>query len=114
MQKVVVVDDEPFNVDAVVHILELFGIKKDTQILVGRSGFDTIDIINKALNEHELGQIALVISDCSMPRMDGYESIKEVRRLIRENRDANILQNNLQQPHLRIVALTGHVEPEYV
>ena len=40
-----------------------------------------------------------------MPHVDGYVSIREIRRL---------LSNIEAAPTLRIVALTGHVELEYV
>lgn len=47
---------------------------------------------------------SLVITDISMPVMDGYEVSKELRDLYEKNR----------QPQPRIVACTGHVEEEYI
>ena len=100
------VDDEPFNVQAVANILQMLGINKERQIIVGRNGQDTIDIIMRAIEEDEIEQIGLIISDCSMPVVDGYVSVKEIRRLLSQHRP--------NDPPLCIVALTGHVEPEYV
>lgn len=39
-----------------------------------------------------------------MPFMDGYEASKIIRKLIRQ----------AGGNHLKIVAITGHVEPEYI
>jgi CheY-like chemotaxis protein len=45
--------------------------------------------------------------DCNMPFLDGYEATKQIRRLWK-----NIGIKREFQP--RIVAVTGHVEEEYV
>ena len=41
-----------------------------------------------------------------MPFMDGYEASSIIRRLIK--------QAKREEDHLEIVAITGHVEPEYI
>lgn len=51
-------------------------------------------------------EYSLIISDCQMPIIDGYEATKRVYQICKEQ---GIHQFDM--PH--IVALSGHVESEY-
>ncbi|MFL6578686.1 MAG: two-component regulator propeller domain-containing protein, partial [Povalibacter sp.] len=69
--------------------------------LVERAGFD-VDVAvdgREAVNAWQRGGYALVLMDCQMPLMDGYEATREIRRRERE------LSSDLRIP---IVALTAH------
>ena len=46
----------------------------------------------------------LIIMDCNMPIMDGYEATKKIRKYIQSS----------QLPHPIISALTGHTEQTFV
>mmetsp|Transcript_30626 Transcript_30626/g.47000 ORF Transcript_30626/g.47000 Transcript_30626/m.47000 type:complete len:122 (-) Transcript_30626:141-506(-) len=59
------------------------------------------------LREVNVCDYGLILTDCSMPFMDGYECTKCMRTLLR----ATGISNLEDQP--RIVAITGHFEPEY-
>ena len=47
---------------------------------------------------------ALIITDLSMPIMDGYEEVKEIRRFMRKK----------SMTPSKIVACTGHTEQAYI
>ena len=46
----------------------------------------------------------LIMMDCNMPFMDGYESTKRIRQYL--------FSQKIDQPI--ILAVTGHLEPDYV
>jgi CheY-like chemotaxis protein len=58
-----------------------------------------------ALNEYQRDPSAtqLILMDCEMPEMDGFEATRQIRRLER--------QNNL--PAVPIIALTAHILDEH-
>ena len=62
-----------------------------------------MDIVKKAYKEqtHSYG---LIIMDCSMPFMDGYEATKKIRKYLHKK--------GLKQPV--IAAITGHTEQSYI
>ncbi|MEY4547966.1 MAG: hypothetical protein RL685_4161, partial [Pseudomonadota bacterium] len=85
---ILLVDDNEVNQIVAVEVLEHLGFAVD----VAASGQDAIDA---ALSK----SYALILMDCQMPGMDGYEATREIRRL-------------QQGPHLPIVAFTAHALPE--
>jgi CheY-like chemotaxis protein len=80
---VLVVDDNEVNQIVAVELLESMGLRVD----VASSGEDAIEAI-------ETIDYALVLMDCQMPGMDGYETARELRR---------------RGQRLPIVAFTAHV-----
>lgn len=80
--RVMIVDDEPFNVDAMKIILQCATAE--------RPGFNfknRIDTANNGLNAVELFKhkyksgcsVKLILMDCNMPKMDGYEATRQIR-----------------------------------
>ena len=63
--------------------------------------------VQKSIDECDPYRFSLILMDCNMPFMDGYEATKRIRRGLS---DIDVTRD--QQP--RIVAITGHVENEYV
>ena len=65
-----------------------------------------MDLMQAAADENDIDRYQLIITDISMPFMDGNEAAKRIRRIremaLRTNRD------------LHIIAVTGHSEPDYV
>lgn len=70
MTKILVVDDD-------VHIRELITLflrNEGFEIVVAKDGAEALEIVGKS-------QIDLVILDIMMPRLDGWELCKEIRRM---------------------------------
>ena len=62
---------------------------------------------NIQFNEGKSCDYALILMDCNMPFLDGYEAAKRIRKIF--------LSMDIPRVHQpRIVAITGHVENEYV
>ncbi len=83
-KRVLVVDDDDRNVFALTHVL----IKHGFDVLVAEDGLESIKMFNGS------SDIDLVLMDIMMPRMDGYEAIREIRKI-----DAG--------KHVPIIALTA-------
>ena len=70
------------------------------------NGREAVEKVKKSVEAHEGYECGfdLILMDCNMPFMDGYESTHEIRKYLYSLR--------LDQP--LIVAVTGHAEPAYV
>ena len=90
-KKVLVVDDDIRNIFALTSALESKGL----QIATARDGLEALEIIES----HK--DIDIILMDIMMPRMDGYEAIRHIRK----NPDARINK-------LPIVALTAKAMKE--
>ena len=62
------------------------------------SGIEALDIVRDIHN-----QLDLVLMDCEMPLMDGYDTTRAIRAL----------ERHLHYPPVWIVALTAHALPEH-
>jgi CheY-like chemotaxis protein len=82
---VLVAEDNPVNQILVVRMLENLGYQAD---LVGDGA--------EAIHAVERTRYAVVLMDCEMPNVDGYEASREIRR-----REAG-------RTHLSIIAMTAH------
>jgi CheY-like chemotaxis protein len=82
---ILIIDDQPDNIEVAKVILSSFGIK----VLTAQNGPDGL----KLLKDH---RVDLVLLDISMPEMDGWEVLKEIRK---------------DFGSLPVIALTAHVHP---
>ncbi len=89
---VLVADDNEINQVVACKFLQKLGC----QVEVARTGCEAVEAITRTAYD-------VVLMDCEMPEMDGYEATREVRR--REEGTLN---------HLPIIALTGHTSDEEV
>ena len=115
-EKILVADDHAINQQLIVLLLEKLGYGADV-VSTGREAIDAV----------ATGSYALVLMDCQMPEMDGFEATKKIREAEAENRKAlgersaeqesEILDSPDALPltphvsHLPIVALTANAMP---
>ena len=79
--RVLVVDDEIFNIVALESICKSVGFTVESAF----NGAQALELISKRMREpcgEKCKIYSLVIMDCNMPIMDGYEATKEIRRRI--------------------------------
>ena len=76
-------DDEIFNIEAIKLILEhRFDITDIDRICVySMNGQEAVDQVIKNVNSNNgtLCNYELILMDCNMPKMDGYESTEKIR-----------------------------------
>jgi CheY-like chemotaxis protein len=69
-RKVLVVDDDARNIFALTSVLE----NHDVDVISATNGRQAIEIM------HHTPDLAMVLMDIMMPEMDGYETMREIRR----------------------------------
>lgn len=88
--RVLVADDNEINQVVACKFLQKLGC----QVEVARTGREALEAITRTAYD-------VVLMDCEMPEMDGYEATREIR-----------LREEGTLSHLPIMALTGHVSDE--
>jgi len=101
------VDDQQFNIEAI-EIMMLYSFKLPTKDLCdhaynGRQALEAV-MKNVEENEGQFCQYNLILIDCNMPFMDGYDATKAIREYL--------YKMNIDQPI--ITAVTGHVDDNSV
>ena len=89
--QVLVVEDNPMSREITVHRLKKMGF----HVLVAGSGIDAVEIAGK-------DELDLILMDCQMPVMDGFEATAQIRKM--EQRSGK---------RIPIVALTAHAVEGY-
>ncbi len=69
-KKILVVDDDERNIFALATILE----NNEIEVICGLNGKEGLELL------HQNDDIAIVLMDIMMPEMDGYETIREIRK----------------------------------
>ncbi len=70
-KNILVVDDDMRNIFALSNILE----EKDMNVIIARDGQESVSIVRNTPD------IDLILMDIMMPKMDGYEAMKEIRKV---------------------------------
>ena len=87
VERVMIVDDEPFNLDALKIILQCatadvpaFNFRN--RIDTARNGLRAVEAVKKAYKDGF--SYKLILMDCNMPKMDGYQATQEIREYVKE------------------------------
>jgi signal transduction histidine kinase len=91
--RVLVAEDNPVNLMVISGMLGRLGIRP----LVAKDGLEAVDMVQR-----QAGKLDLLLMDCEMPGLDGFEATRRIRALEVAN----------HWPRLPIIALTAHVESE--
>jgi len=97
------VDDEPFNIDAMRIILQCATADRQNFMFKQRvdtasNGATALELVKKKVSDGFIYK--LILMDCNMPKMDGYQCAALLRQYFNEL--------GLEQPF--IIAVTGHIE----
>ncbi|MDT8335698.1 MAG: 7TM diverse intracellular signaling domain-containing protein, partial [Desulfurivibrionaceae bacterium] len=90
--RILVVEDNPINQKVTLAILDTLGYRAE----IAADGYEAL----KAL---ATGPFDLIIMDCEMPEMDGYETSRRIRKW-----KTSINQSRRKQSRLPIIAMTAH------
>lgn len=81
--KILVVDDEAFNILVIKGLMRVLGMQGiEERVDSGYNGEQLVEHIEKAIAEGDPYRYSLILTDCMMPFMDGYEATKRVRKLL--------------------------------
>lgn len=107
MSKILVVDDEKANCDLIVGLLLVLGVANRKAITdFAYNGNQAVKMVQQAFEQTDPLRYKLILMDCYMPSLDGFEATKKIRQLFN---DSNIAKEN--QP--MICAITGNVEEDH-
>ena len=106
--KILIVDDEKFNCDIIDGFLMVLNFQNQNELReFAYNGEQAISAVRRAIEDNDPYRYSLILMDCNMPFIDGYQATREIRKLYMSMDISKELQP-------KIVAVTGHVENEYV
>jgi CheY-like chemotaxis protein len=82
-KRLIIVDDELFNIQALEGMLKILNIKKQINVDICYNGQQSVDLIQKSIDEGDVDRYSLILTDISMPHLDGFEASKITRELRR-------------------------------
>jgi PAS domain S-box len=85
---ILVVEDNPVNQKVVLYMLDKLGLRAD----IAADGVEAVEAVERVPYD-------IILMDCQMPEMDGFEATARIRRLEEESR---------RKPRSRILAMTAN------
>ena len=87
--RILLIDDDEFNILALKMMLRTFNLEVDWSL----DSQQAIEMVVESMNRPCSCRYELILSDCNMPTLDGYETCKQLRKLIAEKKinDLNII-----------------------
>ena len=84
-RRILIVDDEPYNILGMQIVLNQSGYKGIKHLVdTAHNGEIAYNLVKKAFIEKQFSY-GLILMDCSMPVMDGYEASDLIREFVRKN-----------------------------
>ena len=78
-------DDEKFNQNIIYGFLMILGIQNRKELCeFVENGEDAFEKIKTAVYNNNPHKYSLILMDCNMPIMDGYESTRRIRKLFNQ------------------------------
>lgn len=68
-----VVDDEVFNVRAICGLLMVLKVPQDVIVDIAYNGEEALELVKSAIQDGDPLRYSLILTDCSMPFLDGYK-----------------------------------------
>ena len=114
--RVLLVDDEPYNIDALKIVLQCSTSHLDSfkgenfrkRLDTASNGMKAVSMVKKRWLKSQQS-FALILMDCNMPKMDGYQATQQIREFINE-----MIQEGHQVKQPVILGVSGHLEETYV
>jgi len=80
--KILIVDDEKFNCDIIEGFLMILGFTHRNEMSeFAYNGEQAVKAIKQSMDEQDPFRFSLILMDCNMPFLDGYEATKRIRKL---------------------------------
>ena len=98
------VDDEPVNIMALEGMIAALQMPARHRVDKCFNGEDAVALVQQAIAEGDPNRYTLILTDISMPYLDGCEATKRIRQSLSDAENEN----------LYVVAVTGHSDPEFV
>ena len=83
--RILIVDDQEYNIQAIKIILQYsLGLNTEDLIDKANDGLQALELVKKNLEENSNSRCdyTLILMDCNMPFMDGYEATSQIRQAI--------------------------------
>ena len=82
-RRILIVDDEPYNLMGLEVLLQQTGYKNIMQLIdKAGDGLEALQRVKNSVRDMKFSY-GLIIIDCSMPLMNGYEATEKIRRYLK-------------------------------